>query len=141
MARNYGLFGFGKKRPEGMPRRPFLEAGNVTQFAAVVVIGIVLISIISGIVGIWYEEASKITQQVALGVLLLVILLAALIPFMLIRRSFAGFQPADFVFIILSVGVLIFLLVVTPKLFNLPEIFTVSRLELVDMTQAILGFP
>lgn len=137
MTKNYGFLGFGKKRPEGMPKRPF----DLTQFLIVTVIGIVLISILAGIVGIWYTEFGEVQKQIATGVLLLVILVSALIPIILIRRGFAGFRAQDFIFVILTVGVLIFLLVVTPKLFNLPELFTVARLEITDMTQSILGFP
>ena len=139
MTKNYGLFGFGRKRDE--PRRPFLESGTVTQFIVVVAIGIALLSIIAGIVAIWYPQAGEIQTQVGKGLLVLIIIASIFVPFTLIRRQFTGFTGTDFVFVMLAVGMLIFLLVVAPKLFNLPEVFTVARLELVETTQSILGFP
>ena len=72
MTKNYGLFGFGRKRDE--PRRPFLESGTVTQFIVVVAIGIALLSIIAGIVAIWYPQAGEIQTQVGKGLLVLIII-------------------------------------------------------------------
>lgn len=140
--RNYGFLGFGKKSQRD-PESQITHQNKIIQFVIVVAIGIALVSIIAGVVSIWYPKISGVTQQVGKGILILIIIAAVLIPFTLIRRQFVGFRSTgtDLFFIILAVGVLIFLLVVTPKLFNLPEIFTVSRLDLAQITQSLLGFP
>lgn len=140
MAKNYGFLGFGKRRDDST-RRPFLESGTVTQFIIVVAIGIALVSILAGIAGIWYPQVQGVQQQVGMGLLILIIFASIFVPFTLIRRQFTNFTTREFIFVILAIGMLIFLLVITPKLFNLPEIFTVARLELVQTTQSILGFP
>lgn len=139
--KNYGLFGFGKQRPPRDPNSRFLGETSVTSFIIVVAIGIALLSIIAGIVAIWYPQVSGVQQQVGLGLLVLMIIASIFIPFTLIRRQFVGFRGSDFVFMMLAIGVLVFLLVVTPKLFNLPSIFTVAKLQLAQTTQSILGFP
>lgn len=141
MAKNYGFFGFGKQRTQRDPRDRFLYEPNVTNFIVVVAIGIALVSIISGIVGIWYAQAAAINQQVGMGLLVLIIITAIYVPFILVRRQFMNFTAKEYLFVILAIGVLIFLLVITPKLFNLPELFSTARLELVQSTQSILGFP
>lgn len=137
--RNYGFLGFGKKSEYSRPS--LLESNTTTQFIIVVAIGIALVSIIAGIIGIFYEPAAAIQKQVGMGILVLILIAAIFVPFTLIRRQFTNFTGKDFIFIMLAVGVLVFLLVVTPKLFNLPEIFTVSRLELAQTTQSMLGYP
>ena len=142
MNRNYGFLGFGKKSPRD-PESKITHESKIVQFIIVVAIGIALVSMIAGVISIWYPQISGVTQQIGMGVLILILIAAVLIPFTLIRRQFIGYptKGTDLFFIILAVGVLIFLLVVTPKLFNLPEIFTVSRLELAQITQSLLGFP
>lgn len=137
--KNYGFLGFGKKSDR--TGEPFLSQNSVTSFIIVVAIGIALLSIIAGIVGIWYPQFSGVQKQVGIGLLILIIIASIFIPFTLIRRQFTGFKGSDFVFMMLAVGVLIFLLVITPKLFNLPEIFTVAKLQLKQTTQSILGLP
>jgi len=111
------------------PREPI----DITQVLLITVIAIVLVSIISGIIGIWVDEFAQVSKQVGLGVLLMVVMAAVLIPFMLIRRqlkSGAGVTAKDFIFVMLVVGLVIFLMIAVPNIFNLPAPFSVAQLQL-----------
>ena len=120
-----GWFDF---RRGGEPRPPM----DLTRFLIITGIAIVLVSIISGILGIWVADFAKVSQQVSLGVLLLVVIAAVIIPFMLIRRQLqgGGLTSKDLIFVMLVIGFVIFLMIVLPNLFNLPKPFSAAHLQL-----------
>ncbi len=108
---------------------------DVTKFLIITAIAIVLVSILTGIIGIWNEQVAQVSKQIGLGVLLLVVMAAVIIPFMIIRRQLkgVGLTTKDLIFIMLVIGLVVFLMIVLPNLFNLPKAFSIAHLQLQSM--------
>ena len=119
------------KKSGGVPRGPF----DLNKFLIITGVAIVLTNIIAGILGIWIPDLAEVSRQIAMGMLLFVVAAAVIIPFTLIRYGTVGvgIQTRDLVLIMLVIGLVIFLMIVIPNIFNLPKPFSVAQIGLQSM--------
>ncbi len=121
-----GLF---SKREPREHKTPF----DLSFILIITVVSIVVINILAGIIGIWYTQFQQVSQQISLGVLLLIIMAGVALAFMLVTRQWSEFTTKNLVLLMITVGLIVFLMIVFPKLYNLPQIFSTAKLELMSV--------
>jgi len=122
---------FFRKKTATTPRPPW----NVQNFILAVVVGLVLVNIFLRVAGVWNTKFLEAATQMTLGALYLIIIAGAALALAVTKRLFFSqsdvrLSKSDFVFIILAFGIIVFLMIYVPKLFNIPGIFSVAYNQL-----------